>query len=94
MLGFRGFAVATAQLIHEMLKVGGQTRGLGVKILLQPFAYGIADRPAGLAINLFAVIVDSAIHGVFRFKVISMRFHSINSCRRELFPATGRLHGV
>ena len=70
-------------------------RGLGAKALLQPFAHGIADRSAGLAIDLFAVVVDSAIHGEFRFVVIS-RFViqgscSTNSWRREWFPASGRL---
>jgi hypothetical protein len=69
--GFRGLVVPPAQFIHQMLEVGRQTRGLGVNISLQPFAHGIADRPAGLAIDLLAVVADSAIHGVFRFLVIS-----------------------
>jgi hypothetical protein len=30
--------------------------------LLQPLADGIADRPAGLAIDLFESAADSAIH--------------------------------
>jgi hypothetical protein len=70
-LGFRGLVVPPAQFIQEMLKVGRQARGLGVKALLQPFAHGVADRSAGLAIDLFAVVVDSAHHGEFRFSVIS-----------------------
>jgi hypothetical protein len=83
MLGFRGVIVAPAQLIHQMLKMGRQTRGLGAKIFLQPFAHGIADRSAGLTIDLFAVVVDSAHHGVFRFVVISKWLCSINSRRRQ-----------
>jgi hypothetical protein len=66
-LGFRGLVVPPAQLIHEMLEVGRQTRGLWLKVLLQPFAHGVADRSAGLVIDAFAVVVDSAIHGEFRF---------------------------
>ena len=42
--------------------------GLGAKVLLQPFAYGFADRSAGLAIDLFAVVGDLAIHDEFRFR--------------------------
>jgi hypothetical protein len=70
MRGIRGLAVPPAQLIHEMLKVRRRTQEFGAKVLLQPFAYGIADRSAGLAIDPFAVVVDSAIHGGFRFVVI------------------------
>jgi hypothetical protein len=70
-LGFRLLAVPPAQFIHQMLEMGRQARGLGVKALLQPFAHGVADRSAGLAIDLFAVVVDSAHHGEFRFSVIS-----------------------
>jgi hypothetical protein len=54
-----------------MLEMGRQTRGVRTKVLLQPFAYGVADRSAGLAIDLFAVVVDSAVHGGFRFLAIS-----------------------
>src|SRR5258708_26506246 len=53
-----------------MLEIGRQTRGVGTKVLLQPFAYGVADRSAGLAIDLFAVVVDSAVHGGVRFFVV------------------------
>src|SRR5882724_226196 len=52
-----------------MLEMGRQTRGVRTKVLPQPFAYGVADRSAGLAIDLFAV--DSAVHGRFCFLVIS-----------------------
>jgi hypothetical protein len=54
-----------------MLKVGRRTQEFGAKVLLQPFAYGVTDRPAGLAIDVLAVVADSAIHGVFRFVIIS-----------------------
>jgi hypothetical protein len=54
-----------------MLEMGRQTRGVRTKVLLQPFAYGVADRSAGLAIDLFAVVVDAAVHGGFRFLAIS-----------------------
>jgi hypothetical protein len=63
--------VPSAQFIHQMLEMGRQTRGLRTKVLLQPFAHGVADRSAGLAIDLFAVVVDSAFHGRFRFLVVS-----------------------
>ena len=56
-----------------MLEVGRGTQGLGTKVLLQPLAHGITDRSAGLAIDLFAVVVDPAVHGRFRFLVIRIR---------------------
>jgi hypothetical protein len=64
-------AVALAQFVHQVIEVGRWTQGLRTKALLQPFAHGVADRSAGLAIDLLAVIGDSAIHGAFRFVVIS-----------------------
>jgi hypothetical protein len=57
-------AVAPAQFIHQMLKMGRQMHGLGTKVLPQPFAYGIADRSARLAVDLFAVVGDWAIHDI------------------------------
>jgi hypothetical protein len=54
-----------------MLEMGRQTRGIRTKVLPQPFAHGVADRSAGLAIDLFAVVVDEPVHGRFRFLVIS-----------------------
>jgi len=54
-----------------MLEMGRQTRGVRTKVLPQPFAHGVADRSAGLAIDWFAVVVDSAVHRRFRFLVIS-----------------------
>jgi hypothetical protein len=54
-----------------MLKVGRGTQGRGTQVLLQLLAYGIADRSAGLAIHLFALVAGSAVHGEFRFMLIS-----------------------
>ena len=56
--------VPFAQFIQQMLEVGREAHGFRTKVLLQPFAHGIADRSAGLAIDLFAVA--SAIHDGFR----------------------------
>jgi hypothetical protein len=65
--------VLPAQFIHQMFQMGRQSGMNRAKILLQPFAHGIANRSAGLAIDLFAGVGDSAIHGEFRFVAISMR---------------------
>ena len=56
-------AVPPAQFIHKTLEVGGVSQRLGTQGLLQPFAYGVADRSARLSIDLLAV---SAIHDEFR----------------------------
>jgi hypothetical protein len=45
-----------------MLEVGWQARRIGEQALLQPFAHGVTDRPAGPVIDQFAVIDDSAVH--------------------------------
>jgi hypothetical protein len=60
--------VPFAQFIHQVLEVGRQTRRVGTQVLLQPFAYGVADRSARLSIDLFEGAGDSAVHGDFRFK--------------------------
>jgi hypothetical protein len=49
-----------------MLEMGWEARSFGTQALLQPFAHGVADRSAGLVIDLFAVIGDSAVHDGFR----------------------------
>src|SRR3954465_9261204 len=63
--------------------MGRQTRRLGTQALLQPFAHGITDQSAGRAIDLVAVVGDSA-HGAFRFVVISMKYaqpsHHAGNC--------------
>jgi hypothetical protein len=63
--------IAPAQFVHQVFEVGRWTQGLRAKVPLQPFAHGVADRSAGLAIDLFAVVGDSAIHDEFRFVIIS-----------------------
>jgi hypothetical protein len=65
--------VPPVQFIEQMLEVGGEARGVRAKALLQPFAYGVADRSAGLVVDRFAVVVVSAVHGAFRFLVNSKR---------------------
>jgi hypothetical protein len=45
-----------------MLKIGREGRGLRTQVPLQPLADGVADRSAGLAVDLFTVVVCSAIH--------------------------------
>jgi hypothetical protein len=62
--------IALAQFVHQVFEVGRWMQGIRTKVLLQPFAHGVADRSAGLAIDLFAVVSDSAIHAEFRFVVI------------------------
>jgi hypothetical protein len=62
--------VLPAQLIHQMFQMGRQFGVNRAKVLLQPFAHGVAYRSAGLAIDLFAGIGDSAIHSEFRFVVM------------------------
>ena len=65
--------VAPAQFVHQMFQMGRQARPLRAEALLQPFAHSVADRSAGLAIDLFDVVGDSAIHDEFRFPVISFK---------------------
>ena len=55
-------AVPPAQFIHQMLEMGWEARSFGTQALPQPFAHGVADRSAGLAIDPFAVVGDSAVH--------------------------------
>jgi hypothetical protein len=59
--------VAPAQLIHQMLEMGRQIRRLRTKLLLQPFAYGVTDRSARLAVDVLNALGDSAVHNEFRF---------------------------
>jgi hypothetical protein len=71
-----------------MLEIRRGKQSIGAKVLPQPFAHAITDRPAGLAINLLAVVGDSAVHIEFRF--VGRRTKSL---ARELFPWQDRLHG-
>src|ERR1035437_7884687 len=82
--------VASAQFIHQKLEVGRGMQGVGTQVLLSPFAYGVADRSAGLAIRLFAFVGYSASHSEFRFIFISLCGRKTKSPGCELFPAVGR----
>ena len=53
--------VAAAQLIDKLAQTRRQF-GVGTQVLLQPFADGVADRHAGLVIDPFETVIDSAIH--------------------------------
>jgi hypothetical protein len=74
-----------------MLQVGRGTQGDETHVLLQPFAYGVANRSAGLAIDLFAVACDSAVHDEFRFIFISIESRRTKSPRWKLFRVADRL---
>jgi hypothetical protein len=81
--------VPLAQFVHQMLQMGG--KAFGAKVPLEPLAYGVADRSAGLVIDRFADVGDSAIHSGFRFIFISTRSRSIKSSAGKLFPVDERL---
>ena len=78
--------VPSAQFIHQMLEVGRGKQGVRTQVLLQPFAYGVADRSAGLAIELFAVVADSAIHNEFRFIFIQLVVAEPSNRDANCFP--------
>jgi hypothetical protein len=66
--------IAPAQLVHQMVEVGGWLQGFRPQALLQPLADGLADRAAGSVINRLGDLVDSIGHcsfplGRFRFLV-------------------------
>jgi hypothetical protein len=65
------FIVKAAQLVQQVLKMGREAR-VRLKVPLQPFAHGVADRSGGVAIDLFAAVADVAVHGGFRFLAISL----------------------
>jgi hypothetical protein len=84
--------VAPAQFVHQMLEMGRQARGFRAKVLLQPFGHGVADRSAGLAIDQFAVVGNSAVHDEFRFLAIS--FNEVTPdqvTERELVSSRGSI---
>lgn len=60
-------AVAPAQFVHQLLEARRQAGKFGAQALLQPFAHGVADRPAGSVIDGFAAVSDSA-HDGFRLR--------------------------
>ena len=53
--------VLFAQFIHQVRQMGRQFGFERADVLLQSFAHGLAKRPAGLAIDLFAG-VGVAVH--------------------------------
>jgi hypothetical protein len=59
--------IAAEQFIHQLLQTGCEL-GLRTQALLQPFADGIADRSCSPVINLFEIVVDSAIHNEFQHR--------------------------
>jgi hypothetical protein len=83
-------AVPPAQFIHQVLELGREARRR-TQALLQMFTDGVANRSARLAIDLFAVVGDSAIHDEFRF-VCPFLVMLDKSRAGELFPVTKRLH--
>jgi hypothetical protein len=70
-----------------MLQMGRQSRRVGTQALLQPLAHGITDQSAGGAIDLVAGVGDSAIHGEFRFVVISSRNAEPSRRAGNCFPS-------
>jgi hypothetical protein len=63
-------AVLPLQRIHQVPEMGRQFGIFRLKVLLQPFTDGTADRSAGGAIDLFAALVDS-VHRGFRFALVA-----------------------
>jgi hypothetical protein len=59
-------AVASAQLVRQVLQLRRQARKIRTQVLPQPLAYGVADRSAGLVIELFPDVANSTVHEVFR----------------------------
>ncbi|MHC2630199.1 hypothetical protein ACVIU7_001116 [Bradyrhizobium liaoningense] len=55
----------------------GREARLGAKALLQPLAHGIANRAAGAAVDLFAVIGKEASHREFRALKVRTRTKSL-----------------
>jgi hypothetical protein len=64
-------AVLPLQRIHQVPEMGRQFGIFRLKVLLQPFTDGTADRSAGRAIDLFAALVDS-VHRGFRFALVAV----------------------
>jgi hypothetical protein len=60
------------QLVHQISQMARQFGILRAKVLLQPFADGTADRPAGRPIHLLAALVDSVGHRRFRWAFVAV----------------------
>jgi hypothetical protein len=58
--------ILLAQFVHQILKAGRKKRRGGMKILLQPLAYGIADRSARPPIDFSTEFANSTVHDEFR----------------------------
>jgi hypothetical protein len=71
-----------------MLEVGRGTQGLRTQVLLQPFAHGVADRSAGLAIDPLVAVADSAIHNEF-LHLSNLEMRKTNSSGWKLFRPDG-----
>jgi hypothetical protein len=84
--------VALAQLIHQMLQMGWQ-HGFRTQILLQPFTDAVADRPQGLAIDLFVFVVDSAVHSEFLRRAFEA-FMQGQVVRTSIVSSHRRIHNV
>src|SRR5271154_2167638 len=54
-----------------MLELRRWTQRLRPQALLQPLAHGITDRSAGLAVDCFWLVGDSAVHDGFRCVFLS-----------------------
>jgi hypothetical protein len=60
-------AVASAQFVHQVLEARGQAGKFGAQALPQPFAHGVANRPAGPVIERFGAVSNPA-HDGFRLR--------------------------
>jgi hypothetical protein len=61
-----GLTISLAQFVHQILKVGRKKRRGWMQVLLQSFAYGVADRSARPMIDFSAIFCDLAVHDEFR----------------------------
>jgi hypothetical protein len=59
-------------------------------MLLQPFAHGIANRSAGLAIDLFAVVGVAVHDGI----PLGIQYWRTKSPQRKWFPGESGLHAL
>jgi hypothetical protein len=88
---FSAAGVLFAQFIHQMRQVRRQSRFLRAEVLLQPFAHGIANRLAGLAVDLFAVVAGGFHDRVPLMSVVIWRNKSLGW---KWFPAQIALRDV
>jgi len=86
-------ALASPQFVDQAIKLGRGAHELRAQAVLQPLAHGVADRSAGLAIDLLACMGLKAGHGGFRRQSVQKLAIS-NSSALELFQVRGGLHGL